>query len=289
MRSHGRIFSISLHFLCSFIVVYLLDIIYFLFHDHTHDPFFPPFLHSIIHLHMYMFQHSVLIPPFCETPLIFYPFCVSALTCFTFWLTILLSFGVTSYAWSWKQAWGTLEYWNGQTRDSKYDRLEYKRSSRQGHVCSANLWGQINIDHGNYFEITHVLPWHRSCLQRGRLKHCQIDKVWNVPLSTMSSDAGVSSSFILDPSYRNLKGTMGVTTDSSWISSLGSIRQSFCRLRGSQVCCDSPNASHIFPNLCRIGTLKLAKLGVLFDLEENFLARWAHHLHEIDIYWDPRE
>ena len=28
-----------------------------------------------------------------------------------------------------------------QTRDSKYDRLEYKRSSRQGHVRSANLWG----------------------------------------------------------------------------------------------------------------------------------------------------
>lgn len=45
-----------------------------------------------------------------------------------------------------------------QTRDSKYDRLEYKRSSRRGHVRSANLWGQINIDHGNYFEITHVLP-----------------------------------------------------------------------------------------------------------------------------------
>ena len=88
MRSHGRIFfpisSLVLHFLCSFIVVYLLDIIYFLFHDHTHDPFFPPFLHSIIHLHMYMFQHSVLIPPFCETPLIFYPFCVSGLTCFIF-------------------------------------------------------------------------------------------------------------------------------------------------------------------------------------------------------------
>lgn len=48
MRSHGRIF------LCSFIVVYLLDIIYFLFHDHTHDPFFPPFLHSFHHSSAYV-------------------------------------------------------------------------------------------------------------------------------------------------------------------------------------------------------------------------------------------
>ena len=37
--------------------------------------------------------------------------------------------------------------------------------------------------------------------------------------------------------------------------------------------CDSPNAGHVFANLCRISTLKLAQLGVLFDLEENFLAR----------------
>ena len=75
----------------------------------------------------------------------------------------------------------------------------------------------------------------------------------------------------------------GVTTDSSWMLSLSPIRARaplHARAKFVTSRCDSPNAGHVFANLRRISTLKLAQLGVLFDLEENFLARWAYHLDE---------
>lgn len=43
---------------------------------------------------------------------------------------------------------------------------------------------------------------------------------------------------------------------------------------------DSPDAGDIFAHFARIGALELAELGATLDLEEDLLARRAHHLRQ---------
>ena len=97
------------------------------------------------------------------------------------------------------------------------------------------------------------------------------------PLSSISSDVGVSSSLILFPSYKNLKTihpravklrrmkgkTQSVHHERCKSLTSGEIWGAFVNV---------PNGSNVFSNLVGIRGLKLRQLRVSLDFEEDFLS-----------------
>ena len=122
--------------------------------------------------------------------------------------------------------------------------------------------------------------------------------VYSVPLSSMSSDAGVSSSFILLPSYRNLRIMLVyillAIRDAVAADRVERIRLKFSlplplqqndalawtRGRATACKCHSPDAADILAHFRGIRALQLAQLGVPLDLEEHLLSCLGRHLHD---------
>lgn len=103
----------------------------------------------------------------------------------------------------------------------------------------------------------------------------------NAPLSSISKDAGVSSSPIRAPSYRNLNRTP---------LAIRHANKRRCARPGARSSIDlqprrpgrpapplsdihSPNAADIFPHFARVRALQLAQFCVALDLEKHLLAR----------------
>lgn len=105
----------------------------------------------------------------------------------------------------------------------------------------------------------------------------------NAPLSSMSRDAGVSSSCIRAPSYKNLF-KIATKKKSAVLSFPGSHMRSVTRAKNANQWAqkssyNSPNAANILAHLAGISTLKLAQPGAPLDLEENLFSRRADNLN----------
>lgn len=92
------------------------------------------------------------------------------------------------------------------------------------------------------------------------------------PLSSISSDDGVSSSCILVPSYKNLYRT-------SEVSVIFKTREQTALVQSLKTGgVYKPDAINVLANLACIGPLELAKLGTPLDFEKDLLASSTHNL-----------
>jgi hypothetical protein len=105
-----------------------------------------------------------------------------------------------------------------------------------------------------------------------------------LPLSSMSREAGVSSSVILLPSYKNLAKhsfQLQITETTihfkGWLSSTPPLSSGVDSKRYDENL-NSPNAGHILANLVCIRALKLAELRIALNLEEYFISSRAYNL-----------
>lgn len=149
-------------------------------------------------------------------------------------------------------------------------------SSTPSDLCSNQ---QVSDSGAETVKTTDVLPSRRSCLLSSQTNEFEsaMDNTREgprSPFSSMSSDAGVSSSLILFPSYKNLKTThphtrkvAGGKHDQCTTKDVN-----HSRVVIQMVFMDVPNCSNVFSDLVRIRRLKLRKLRVSLDFKEDLIS-----------------
>lgn len=111
---------------------------------------------------------------------------------------------------------------------------------------------------GPKWRITYVLPWHRSYLELRRKKSNELlsqpihRNSRDSPLSSISRVAGVSSSLIRTPSYKNLQTSVFVFN--------------------SVILVYTPNSLYVFTHFVGVGALKFAEFCAPFDFKEDFFS-----------------
>ena len=86
-------------------------------------------------------------------------------------------------------------------------------------------------------------------------------------MSSISSVAGVSSSFMREPSYRNLARRINTSDNTEEI-------EAQCVSISNHV----PNAAYFLSDLVGVRALELAQFGATLDFEENLFAIGSHDL-----------